>query len=104
MDRQEQVANQMITGLINDWIEKFSFPAPTNKINIVWRDLNESTAEQQVDLGKKRVETNKAARDAGMTPVYSTEYIQKEAGAPIEDVIVLDGGGEDADLVDSGKK
>ena len=95
MDRQEQVGNKMISGLLDDWMVKFNFPKPTNKINIVWRDLNESTADQQADLGKKRTETNKIARDAGMPPVYSIEYIQGEAGAPIGDVVVLDDGGED---------
>jgi hypothetical protein len=94
MDRQEQVGNEMITGLLNDWMIKFNFPEPKDKINIVWRDLNESTAEQQVDLAKKRAETNKVCVDSKMQPVYSTEYIQKEAGAPVEDVIVLDDGGE----------
>ena len=95
MDRQEQIANAMIKGLINEFIEKFRFPAPKSKINIVWRDLNESTAEQQVDLAKKRAETNKVCVDSKMQPVYSTEFIQKEAGAPIENVIILDDGGED---------
>jgi len=95
MDRQEQVANKMITGLLNDLMVKFNFPAPTDKINIVWRDLNESTAEQQVDLAKKRAETNKISVEGRGLPIYSTEYIQSEAGAPIEDVIVLDDGGED---------
>lgn len=95
MDRQEQIGNQMIIGLIDDLTEKFSFPRPSKKMNIVWRDLNESTAEQQVDLGLKRVQTNKEAKAAGMLPVYSTEFIQKEAGAPIASVIVLDNGGED---------
>jgi hypothetical protein len=61
----------------------------------VWRDLNESTAEQQVDLAKKRAETNKISVEGRGLPVYSTAYIQEEAGAPIEDVIILDDGGED---------
>jgi hypothetical protein len=97
MDRQEQVANKIITGLLKDWMLKFNFPAPTNKINIVWRDLNESTAEQQVDLAKKRAETNKISVEGRGLPIYSTTYIQEEAGAPIEDVIILDDGGVDDD-------
>ena len=97
MDRQEQVANAMITGLLDDWMEKFNFPAPTNELNIVWRDLNESTAEQQVDLAKKRAETNKICVDARMPPMYSTEFMQQEAGSPVEEVIVLDDGGEEPD-------
>ena len=90
MDRQTDVGNTMIKELINQLVDKFTFPAPTNEINIVWRDLNESTAEQKADLAKKRVETNKLAIDGKMMPIYSTEYIQKEAGAPVEDAIELD--------------
>lgn len=98
MDREVQVGNPMILGLIKDLTEKFNFPEPTDKINIVWRDLNESTAEQKVDLAKKRAETNKISVEGRGLPVYSTEYIQTEAGAPIEDVIILDDGGEGKDL------
>ena len=105
MDRQEQVANDMIDGLLLEFIEKFTFPPPTNEVNIVWRDLNESTADQKVDLANKRAETNKKCIESKMQPIYSTEYMQKEAGAPIEDVVVLDVGGEDDDkTIDSVKK
>lgn len=95
MDRQSGVCSDMIKGLINDWIEKFNFPKPTNKINVVWRDLNESTAEQKADLAKTRAETNKTCIDASMQPIYSTEYMQSEAGAPVEEVVQLDSVGED---------
>ena len=95
MDRQASVGDKMIKGFIDECIEKFGLPKPTNKINIVWRDLNESTAEQQVDLAKKRAETNKACIDSRMQPVYSTEFIQQEAGAPVAQVVLLDDGGED---------
>jgi hypothetical protein len=94
MDRQKGPGNDMITGFLKEVTEKFTFPAPKDKINIVWRDLNESTAEQQVDLAKKRAETNKICVESRMQPIYSTEYIQAEAGAPTEKVIVLDDGGE----------
>lgn len=105
MDRQEQTGNEMIKGILNELHEKFSFPQPKERLNIVWRDLNESTAEQQVDLAKKRVETNKLAVEGKMQPVYNTEYIQTEAGAPIEDVVALDTGGEeDENNVDSVKE
>jgi hypothetical protein len=95
MDRQEGPGNDLIMGLLKEFIKKFSFPAPKEKINIVWRDLNESNTEQKVDLAKKRAETNKICVDAKMQPIYSTEYMQAEAGAQIEDVIELDNGGEE---------
>ncbi len=97
MDRQEQVATKMITGLLNDWILKFKFPGPTNKINVVWRDLNESTAEQQAALAKTKAETNLACVNARMLPVYATESIQESAGEEVKEVILLDVGGEDGD-------
>ena len=102
MDRQEQDGNAMILGLIADWQEKFTFPQPSNgEITIAWRDLNESTAEQKVDLAHKRATTNKELISAKMPPMYSLEYMQQEAGAPIEDVLNsmdIDIGGEDEDL------
>jgi hypothetical protein len=98
MDRQPAVADKMITGLLNDLMLKFSFPAPTNKINIVWRDLNESTAEQQATLTKAKAETNKLCVEARMLPVYSTDGMQTDAGVEVKDVIILDSGGEGDDL------
>jgi len=95
MDRQPAVADKMIKGLLKDWMEKFNFPKPINKINIVWRDLNESTAEQQATLAKTKAETNKLCVDARMMPVYATESIQTDAGEEVKDVIILDAGGED---------
>ncbi|AZU97883.1 hypothetical protein [Vibrio phage LP.1] len=94
MDRQEGFANSIIKGFIDELIEKFNMPRPA-ELTIAWRDLNESTAEQKVDLAKKRAETNKICIESRMQPVYSTEYIQTEAGAPVETVIELDDLGED---------
>lgn len=49
----------------------------------------------KAELAKKRAETNKACIDSRMQPVYSTEFIQQEAGAPVAQVVLLDDGGED---------
>lgn len=95
MDRQEGFANSVIKGFIKELTNKFNLPKPKDTMTIAWRDLNESTAEQKADLAKIRVETNKAAIESRMQPIYSTEYIQTEAGAPIEEVIKLDSLGED---------
>lgn len=97
MDRQARECNRMITGLIRFLQERFTMPEEADHINIVWRDLNESTAEQQAELANKRALTNKACIDAKMPPVYTTEFIQSEAGAPIVDVLDemdIDIGGE----------
>lgn len=101
MDRQNRECTRMITGLIKFMQDRFTFAKESNYINVVWRDLNESTAEQQAELALKRVQTNKEAVAAKMPPVYTTEFIQSEAGAPIVDVLDemdIDIGGEDADL------
>ena len=103
MDRQSRQCNRMIQGFIDYITVMFNFPEPTNKLNIVWRDLNESTTGDKVDLGLKRAQTNKTCVDSGMQPVYSTEYIQSEAGAPVEEVVLLDTGGEDELPVDTVK-
>jgi hypothetical protein len=95
MDRQEQVANKIITGLLKDWTLKFNFPAPTDKINIVWRDLNGSTAEQQATLTKIKTESNLNCVNARMLPVYSTDSMQTDAGEEVKNVVLLDTGGED---------
>lgn len=94
MDRQVSVGNKIIKAFLKDIQEKFNFPKPSNYLNIVWRDLNESTADQQAALAKTRAETNKICIESRMAPVYSTEFMQAEAGAPVEAVVALDLGGE----------
>ena len=99
-DRCNSVGTEMITGFIKSIQERFNFPQPTGKMEIVWRDFNEMTTEQKVDLNLKRSQTNKTLRDAGMLPVYPVDYMQLEAGVPVEDVITLDSGGETVDDVE----
>jgi len=94
MDRQTGAGNDMITGFINEVTEKFTFPKPTNKINIVWRDLNESTAEQRANLTKTKAETNEICIRSRMQPVYDTGTLQEDAGVKVQDVIILDDAGE----------
>ena len=94
MDRQEGFASKLIVDFINDvLIDKFNLPEPSEYINVNWRDLNESTADDKAALAKTRVETNKLAIESRMQPIYSTEYIQQEAGSPAEVVVPLDDGG-----------
>ena len=102
MDRQNGFATRMIKEFIKELQSKFSFPMERDFINVVWRDLNESTAEQKANLAKTRVETNKLAIDSRMQPIYETDYIQSEAGAPIIEVVPLDDGeDEPAESIDT---
>lgn len=96
-DRCNSVGTQMITGFIKTLQERFNFPKPTGKMEIVWRDFNEMTTEQKVDLNLKRAQTNKTQAEAGLLPVYSTSVLQTEADVEVEDVVQLDVGGDEGE-------